>query len=121
MNENDEIRRLIDTLLKVEALHAGAMTPGERDAAASAMDRVKRKLEQFIESDPPEERHCTFSNHWSKQLFCALAKRYGLQPYRYYRQRYTTVMLRVPGNSWTKCFGRNSSDSTTFWKNISMK
>jgi len=29
----DDIRQLIDTLLKVEALHAGAMTPGERDAA----------------------------------------------------------------------------------------
>jgi hypothetical protein len=39
---------------------------------------------------------CTFSNHWSKQLFCALAKRYDLQPFRYYRQRHTTVMIRVP-------------------------
>jgi len=35
-------------------------------------------------------------DHWSKQLFCALAKRYDLKPYRYRRQRYTTVMLRVP-------------------------
>jgi hypothetical protein len=25
-----------------------------------------------------------------------LARRYGLEPYRYKRQRYTTVMLRVP-------------------------
>ena len=30
----DDIRQLIDTLLKVEALHAGAMTPGERDATS---------------------------------------------------------------------------------------
>ena len=30
----DDIRQLIDMLLKVEALHAGAMTPGERDAAS---------------------------------------------------------------------------------------
>ena len=28
----DDIRQLIDTLLKVEALHTGATTPGERDA-----------------------------------------------------------------------------------------
>jgi len=92
----DDIRHLIDTLLKVEALHAGATTPGERDACGAAIDRIKKKLEQFVEDDPPEEIQCTFSNHWSKQLFCALAKRYDLQPYRYRRQRHTTVMLRVP-------------------------
>jgi hypothetical protein len=92
----DDIRHLIDTLLKVEALHAGAMTPGERDAAGAAIERIKKKLAQFAEADPPKEMQCTFSNHWSKQLFCALAKRYDLQPYRYHRQRYTTVMLRVP-------------------------
>ena len=92
----DDIRHLIDTLLKVEALHAGATTPGERDATGAAIERIKKKLEQFVEADPPEEIQCTFSNHWSKQLFCALAKRYDLQPYRYHRQRHTTVMLRVP-------------------------
>ena len=92
----DDIRQLIDTLLKVEALHAGATTPGERDAAGAAIERIKKKLAEFEETDPPKEMQCTFSNHWSKQLFCALAKRYDLQPYRYYRQRHTTVMLRVP-------------------------
>jgi hypothetical protein len=92
----DDIRQLIDTLLKVEALHAGAMTPGERDAAGAAIERIKKKLAQFVEDDPPQEMQCTFSNHWSKQLFCALAKRYDLQPFRYYRQRHTTVMIRVP-------------------------
>ena len=93
---HDDILRLIDTLLKVEALHAGATTSGERDAAGAAIERIKKKLEQFVEADPSKEMQCTFSNHWSKQLFCALAKRYDLQPYRYYRQRHTTVMLRVP-------------------------
>ena len=92
----DNIQQLIDTLLKVEALHAGATTPGERDAAGAAIERIKKKLAEFVESDPPIETQCRFSNHWSKQLFCALAKRYDLQPYRYYRQRYTTVMIRVP-------------------------
>jgi hypothetical protein len=92
----DDIRQLIDTLLKVEALHAGATTPGERDAAGAAIERIKKKLEQFVEADPPKEMKCSFSNHWSKQLFCALAKRYDLQPFRYYRQHHTTVMVRVP-------------------------
>jgi hypothetical protein len=33
---------------------------------------------------------------WSKKLFIALLRRYGLKPYRYTRQRRTTVMARVP-------------------------
>jgi hypothetical protein len=92
----DELSRLIDTLLKVEALHAGATTEGERLAAESAMERIKAKLRQFELSDPPIETQFSFTNHWSKQLFAALLRRYGLTPYRYYRQRYTTVMLRAP-------------------------
>ena len=94
----DELSRLIDTLLKVEALHAGATTEGERLAAESAIERIKAKLRQFELSDPPIETKFTLVNQWSKQLFTALAKRYGLTPYRYYRQRYTTVMLRAPNS-----------------------
>ncbi len=33
---------------------------------------------------------------WSRLLFVALARRYGLQPYRYKRQRLTTVVMRAP-------------------------
>jgi tRNA nucleotidyltransferase (CCA-adding enzyme) len=33
---------------------------------------------------------------WSRRLFVALCRRYGLKPYRYRRQRLTTVVLRVP-------------------------
>ncbi len=32
---------------------------------------------------------------WSRKVFVALLRRYGIKPYRYYRQRYTTVMARV--------------------------
>ena len=32
---------------------------------------------------------------WSQRLFVALLRRYGIRPYRYRRQRYTTVMARV--------------------------
>jgi hypothetical protein len=33
---------------------------------------------------------------WSRRLMVALMRRYDIQPYRYHRQRYTTVMARVP-------------------------
>ena len=32
---------------------------------------------------------------WSRRLFTALLRRYGIQPFRYRGQRYTTVMARV--------------------------
>lgn len=35
------------------------------------------------------------SDGWSKRLLMALLRRYGLTPYRYHGQRYTTVMVRV--------------------------
>lgn len=35
-------------------------------------------------------------DQWSRQLFLGLCRRYGLKPYRYRRQRYTTVMVSVP-------------------------
>ena len=38
----------------------------------------------------------TLTDQWNRRLFSALCRRYGLEPYRYKRQRYTTVMVRVP-------------------------
>lgn len=38
----------------------------------------------------------SLNNRWSRQLFIALCRRYDLKPYRYYRQRNTTVMLKTP-------------------------
>jgi tRNA nucleotidyltransferase (CCA-adding enzyme) len=35
-------------------------------------------------------------DQWSRRLFLALSRRYGLGPFRYRRQRLTTVMVRVP-------------------------
>ncbi len=36
------------------------------------------------------------TDQWSRRLFLALCRRYGLRPYRYRRQRLTTVMVHVP-------------------------
>jgi hypothetical protein len=32
---------------------------------------------------------------WSRKLFVVLLRRYDIKPFRYYRQRYTTVMANV--------------------------
>ena len=37
------------------------------------------------------------TDHWHKRLLLALCGKYGLKPYRYHRQKYTTVMVMVNG------------------------
>jgi hypothetical protein len=87
---------LQERLRKIEALMAGAGTPGERDAAGTALARVKARLAEQARRDPPIELQFAMPDAWSRQLFVALCRRYGLRPYRYPRQKRTTVMLRVP-------------------------
>ena len=87
---------LLARLRKIEALMAGAGTAGEREAAGAALERVKARLAEQARRDPPVELQFSMSDTWSRQLFVALCRRYGLKPYRYPRQKRTTVMVRVP-------------------------
>ena len=47
----DVERRLRERLARVEALHAGATTPGERAAAQKALERVVEKLGEVMAKD----------------------------------------------------------------------
>jgi hypothetical protein len=87
---------LREKLRKIEALLAGAGTAGERLAAEAALERVRVRLAEQAQRDPPVELKITVPDQWSRLLFLALARRYGLAPYRRRKQRHTTVMLRVP-------------------------
>ena len=89
-------QKLIQKLQSIERLHSGATTPGEKEASAQAIARIRQRLEAARQADPPVEYRFTLHDIWSRKLFVALLRRYGIQPYRYYRQRYTTVMARVP-------------------------
>ncbi len=88
--------RLLEKLRKIEALFAGAGSAGERNAAEAARERVRARLAELKRSDPEIEMQFSLQDQWSRRLFLALCRRYGLNPYRLYRQRLTTVMLRVP-------------------------
>lgn len=92
MHEQD----LLEKLKKIERLHAGATTPGEMDAAAEAIRRIRQRLEEFEKIEPAIEYKFKFHDGWNKQLFIALLRRYSITPYRYSRQRRTTVMARLP-------------------------
>lgn len=91
-----DVRRLIEKLKLIEAVYAGAATAGERTAADNARQRIKEKIRQCQDADPPIEYKFTLNNPWSRKLFVALLRRYDIRPYRYHRQRHTTVMARVP-------------------------
>lgn len=87
--------QLRSRLRKIAALFEGATTPGERSAAAAAIERVKKALGIAHQTEPPREFQFSMPDRWQRRLFSALCRRYGLEPYRYKRQRYTTVMVRV--------------------------
>ena len=93
MTDEAELR---DRLRKIEALFAGAGTAGERMAADAARARGQARLAELERRDAPIEMQFSMPDHWSRRLFVALCRRYGLKPYRYRRQRLTTVVLRAP-------------------------
>ena len=89
-------QRLIEKLQRIEALFAGAATSGEREAAAQARDRIRSRLREQQQTEPPVEYAFKLRDRWSHRLLIALLRRYQIRPYRYRGQRYTTVMARVP-------------------------
>ena len=107
MDIEDQLR---DKLRKVEALLAGAATNGERDAAAAAVARLREQLKKTKEADPLVELQFTMPDSWSVRLFVALCRRYGFRPYRYRRQRRTTVMVRAAKQAFDQVVWRQFTD-----------
>jgi hypothetical protein len=64
-------------------------------AAARARERIQERLKQLASEEPPIEFRFSLSDQWSRHLFVALMRRYGISPYRYRGQRRTTVMARL--------------------------
>jgi hypothetical protein len=88
---------LAEKLRKLEALFARPGSEGERTAAANALERLRERLRQLEHSQPPKVYRFSLPDDWSRALFVALARRYGMEPYRRPGQRFTTVMLRASG------------------------
>ena len=89
-------QELRQKLRKIAALFEGATSAGERDAAAAALNRIRRALKAAESREPTIEMNFRLPDQWSRRLFLALCRRYGLKPFRYPRQRYSTVVLRAP-------------------------
>jgi hypothetical protein len=87
--------RLLEKLRAIEALFAGATTPGERVAAGEAKRRIQLRLKSLEDSDPAIDYRFTVGDGWSARLLMALCRRYGLTPFRYRGQRRTTLNVKV--------------------------
>jgi len=87
---------LREKLRKIRALFEGAATAGEREAAAAAIERIRKALDAGTKNRPLPETKVSLPDIWQRRLFTALCRRYGIEPYRYSGQRRTTVMIRAP-------------------------
>lgn len=116
--------QLRDKLRKIEALFAGGATAGERGAAEAALARVRAKLAEFERQEPPIEMQFSIADPWSRHLFIALCRRYGVKPYRYHRQRRTTVVVRAPrrflDQLWRE-FAELNSDLQAYLQEVTLK
>jgi len=88
-------QQIIEKLKRIESLFESTNIEGEKNAAEIAMQRLMKKLDEIKKEDPPVEYKFCFNDMWSRKLFVALLRRYGIKPYRYTRQKHTTVMAEV--------------------------
>jgi hypothetical protein len=87
---------LRDKLRKIEALFAGAATAGERAAAGAAAERIRARLRESERRERPVEIRFSLPDPWSRRLFVALCRRYGLRPFRYRRMHRQSIVVTVP-------------------------
>jgi hypothetical protein len=88
--------QLREKLHKIEALFAGAATAGEKAAADAAAERIRARLRTATGGEKVEEIKFSVPDIWSRQLFIALCRRYGISPFRYRRMHRQTVIVKAP-------------------------
>ena len=87
---------LLDKIRKIEALIHGAKTEGEMNAAISAKERIRNRLNLESQNKNKLKEYSLYTgDNWHKKLLLALCSKYGIRPYRYHRQKYTTVMVMI--------------------------
>ena len=93
MSTEQELR---EKLRKIAALFEGTTNSGEREAAEAALNRVRAALAAAEKTEHSIEMSFRLPDPWKRRAFLALCRRYGLRPYRYPRQRYSTILVRAP-------------------------
>ena len=89
-------QNLRDKLSKIEALFAGAATAGEKSAAGAAAERIRARLGQAAKTEAAVEMRFSIPDVWSRKLFIALCRRYGLRPFRHRRMHRQSIIIKAP-------------------------
>ena len=99
VGNQDDIREKLE---KLESLFSRGSTPRERAAAGAALERLQSRLDIDTPSkdEPVIELQYSLPDVWAVRLFVALCRKHDVKPYRYPRQRRTTVMVRVQQSSF---------------------
>jgi len=87
---------LIEKLRKLEALHAGTKVDGEREAARRAAERIRERIAELRGREKDVELLYRLPDPWTRKLFIALCRRYGLTPFREPGRRSSTIQVRAP-------------------------
>ena len=83
---------LVEAFRFIELKYAGLL--GSADAE-QARAHIRARLHELAGAPDVQEFQCALKNDWDALVFHALLKRYGLAPYRYRKQRHSTVLVRV--------------------------
>ena len=65
-------------------------------AAGAAAERIRDRLSQAAGKEKEIEVKFSISDVWSRQLFVAFCRRYGLRPFRYRRMHRQTIIIMAP-------------------------
>jgi len=96
------MEHLLERIKKIEALIIGASTDGEKNAAITSKKRILKKYPELEIHKNPIEYRLSTGSEWNKKLLIAICRKYGVKPYRYHRQKYTTVMVNMNEEFLTK-------------------
>ncbi|MEZ5040368.1 MAG: hypothetical protein R2828_10760 [Saprospiraceae bacterium] len=86
---------LFARIKKIESLIKGSTTAGEKTAALLAKERILEKYPRLKHENDLKEYALYTQDNWHKKLLIAICRKYEVKPYRYHRQKYTTVMVRI--------------------------
>lgn len=92
MSETNDEAALIAELQQIE-YHYGVISTS---SAGTPRDRIMNRLREIERTEPSVEFRFSLPDDSMRRLFLAMARRYGMQPYRHHGQRRASVMVRAP-------------------------
>lgn len=93
---------LIEAFQTSEIRHARRLD-GTVANAEQALLRIRARLQELAAAADVQEFQCPTRTDWDLLVLHALLKRYGLQAYRYRKQRKSTILVRVSKRFMNDC------------------